>query len=266
MASDIKVSLLSATGGLDHIALIAISAPPDDMECLVYMQPVKVEIWAATSNNRANAVKVGESASGLFDHTGLPTPTTRYYWARAVDLSGNVGDFYPVSATGGISATTTLGTAQNAINQFTKAHQAVVALGDGIDLARSNARWSLRGRFVAREVAEMAGRYDRRGIRLYASALLFGEALGNALRKKETPPPLWITEALQTVIDNCTLVDGGEPRRIPPLPDDIPFVWRDTAHRLQSVQDTLLHFLHSRMPDSVPIPSPGAARTERGAE
>ena len=156
--------------------------------------------------------------------------------------------------------------AQNAINQFTKAHQAVVALGDGIDLARSNARWSLRGRFVAREVAEIAGRYDRRGIRLYASALLFGEALGNALRKKETPPPLWITEALQTVIDNCTLVDGGEPRRIPPLPDDIPFVWRDTAHRLQSVQDTLLHFLHSRMPDSVPIPSPGAARTERGAE
>ncbi len=118
MASDIKVSLLSATGGLDHIALIAISAPPDDMECLVYMQPVKVEIWAATSNNRANAVKVGESASGLFDHTGLPTPTTRYYWARAVDLSGNVGDFYPVSATGGISATTTLGTAQNAINQM----------------------------------------------------------------------------------------------------------------------------------------------------
>ncbi len=53
---------------------------------------------------------------------------------------------------------------------------------------------------------------------------------------------------------------------MPPLPDDIPFVWRDTAHRLQSVQDTLLHFLHSRMPDSVPIPSPGAARTERGAE
>ena len=143
--------------------------------------------------------------------------------------------------------------AQNAINQFTSAHRAVIALGDGIALARSNARWSLRGRLVAREVTEMAGRYDRRGIRLYASALLFGEALGNALRKKEAPPPPWLMEALQVVIANCELEEGQEPRRIPPLPKDIPFGWRDCVHRLSSVQDTLLHFLHSDLPDSVPI-------------
>ncbi len=98
--------------------------------------------------------------------------------------------------------------AQSAINQFTSAHRAVIALGDGIALARSNARWSLRGRLVAREVTEMAGRYDRRGIRLYASALLFGEALGNALRKKEAPPPRWLVEALQIVIANCELEEG----------------------------------------------------------
>lgn len=146
--------------------------------------------------------------------------------------------------------------AQSAINQFTQAHRAVIALGDGIALARSNARWSLRGRLVAREITEMAGRYDRRGIRLYASALLFGEALGNALRKKEAPPPPWLAEALQVVVANCALGEGETPQRIPPLPKDIPFGWRDCAHRLQSVEDTLVHFLHSGTPDSVPVPQP----------
>ena len=143
--------------------------------------------------------------------------------------------------------------AQNAINQFTSAHRAVIALGDGIALARSNARWSLRGRLAAREVTEMAGRYDRRGIRLYASALLFGEALGNALRKKEAPPPPWVSEALQIIIANCSLDEGVAPQRIPPVPKEIPFGWRDCVHRLESVQDTLLHFLHAGVPDSVPV-------------
>lgn len=143
--------------------------------------------------------------------------------------------------------------AQSAINQFTQAQRAVNALGDGIALARSNARWSLRGRLVAREVSEMAGRYDRRGIRLYASALLFGEALGNALRKKEASPPEWIARSLQSVIHNCNLEEGETPERLTPVPQDIDFSWRDTAFRLQSVNETLLHFLHSAQPDSVPV-------------
>ncbi|WP_343313653.1 FUSC family protein [Brucella sp. BE17] len=143
--------------------------------------------------------------------------------------------------------------AQNAITQFTAAHRAVIALGDGIALARSNARWSLRGRLVAGEVVEMAGRYERRGVRLYASALLFGEALGNALRKREAPPPRWIGEALNIVIANCALEEGTQPERIPPRPEDIPFGWRDCARRLEMVHDTLVHFLHAATPDSVPV-------------
>lgn len=145
---------------------------------------------------------------------------------------------------------------QSAINQFTQAQRAVNALGDGIALARSNARWSLRGRLVAREVSEMAGRYDRRGIRLYASALLFGEALGNALRKKEASPPEWIAQSLQSVIHNCNLDEGEVPERLTAVPQDIDFSWRDTAFRLQSVNETLLHFLHSAQPDSVPVRPP----------
>lgn len=146
--------------------------------------------------------------------------------------------------------------AQTAINQFTQAQRAVTALGDGIALARSNARWSLRGRLVAREVSEMAGRYDRRGIRLYATALLFGEALGNSLRKKEALPPEWIAQSLQSVIRNCNLDKDETPQRLMPVPQDIDFSWRDTAFRLQSVNETLLHFLHSALPDSVPVRTP----------
>ena len=33
----------------------------------------------------------------------------------------------------------------------------------------------------------------------------------------------------------------------------IPLGWRDCVHRLESVQDTLLHFLHAGVPDSVPV-------------
>ncbi|MCX2695812.1 FUSC family protein [Ochrobactrum chromiisoli] len=146
--------------------------------------------------------------------------------------------------------------AQSAINQFTQAQRAVNALGDGIALARSNARWSLRGRLVAREISEMAGRYDRRGIRLYATALLFGEAVGNALRKKEASPPEWISQSLQSVIHNCNLGEGDAPERLSPVPQDIDFSWRDAAFRLQSMNEILLHFLHSGQPDSVPTRPP----------
>ncbi|PWL19167.1 hypothetical protein DKP76_00960 [Falsochrobactrum shanghaiense] len=144
--------------------------------------------------------------------------------------------------------------AQNAVNQFASAQQAVVALGEGIALARSNARWSLRGRLIAREISEMAGRYDRRGIRLYACALLFGEAVGNALRKKETPPPEWVLRSLRIVIDNCAVEESEAAQRLTPMPENIAFGWRDTAFRLQAVNEALLHFLHSAHPDSMTVP------------
>ncbi len=83
----------------------------------------------------------------------------------------------------------------------------MVALSDGLALVRSDARWSLRGRLVASEITDMASRYERRGIRLYAAALLFGEALGNALRKKETEPPAWLMESPANC--HCQLLDGA---------------------------------------------------------
>ena len=55
-------------------------------------------------NNRAGAVKVGEGLYS-FVHDGLTTSTTRYYWVRGVDDSGNLGAYHPTSATAGVSAT-----------------------------------------------------------------------------------------------------------------------------------------------------------------
>lgn len=133
MATDIQVSSLTAVGGLDHIAMTALSGPPAGKECLSYMRPAKIEFWVATTNNRAGAVKIGESVTGLFDHTGLPTPTTRYYWARAVDDAGNVGDYYPASATAGVSASTTLGTAETAINAMGNAVNSNIAAAVNVE-------------------------------------------------------------------------------------------------------------------------------------
>ena len=38
--------------------------------------------------------------------TGLPSSVTRWFWACHVDRSSNVSTWFPVSATGGVSATT----------------------------------------------------------------------------------------------------------------------------------------------------------------
>lgn len=76
--------------------------------------------------------------------------------------------------------------AQTAGEEFAAASDGVVA---NIASARCAARWSLRGQLAAGETSEIVARYDRHAVRLYASALLFGEALANALRKSEAPPP-----------------------------------------------------------------------------
>ncbi|MCV0413470.1 MAG: hypothetical protein K5831_01125 [Brevundimonas sp.] len=67
----------------------------------------KIEIWEHTSNASGSAAKIGEvnaapGGSWGFTRSGLAAQTTRYYWAKAVDTSGNVSGFSAV-----VSATTT---------------------------------------------------------------------------------------------------------------------------------------------------------------
>lgn len=105
--SNIVVSGLAATGGVGQVAL---TWSVTEASCRSYLRLDKVEIWAASNNNRANAAKVGEIFGAQFVHAGLNRSTTRYYWVRARDASGNLGEFYPESATGGIVGTTTSNT------------------------------------------------------------------------------------------------------------------------------------------------------------
>ena len=102
--SGITLSGLTATGGVGQIAL---GWSVSESSCLPYLRLDKVEIWEATANNRDTAVKVGEVFGTQFVRTGLSRSTSRRYWVRARDASGNLGDWFPASATAGILGTTT---------------------------------------------------------------------------------------------------------------------------------------------------------------
>lgn len=94
-----------------------------------------VEVWEASANNRAGATLIGKPMGTSFIKQGLPGGSTRYYWLRAVDSSGNVSDYLPVSSTGGTVGTTLniTTTTQIADGIITTAHITVNTLnGDRI--------------------------------------------------------------------------------------------------------------------------------------
>lgn len=90
-----SLAVVAALGGYD----IAVSACPD-------ADYARTEIWEAISNDRATALRVFNGPGTRFARTGLPGSVTRWYWARHVDRSGNESTWFPVSASGGISAVT----------------------------------------------------------------------------------------------------------------------------------------------------------------
>ncbi len=138
--------------------------------------------------------------------------------------------------------------AEGAVRRLSKAHDNLVALSAGIDAARSAARWSLRGLLAAREVSEIAKCYDRHSIRIYASALLFGEALADAVRKRDGPPPEALERQVRRAAARCAELAGGDPvvgsaaalPSHPPLPVSAP--WRASLDRLALVEQALDRF------------------------
>ena len=137
-----------------------------------------------------------------------------------------------------------------ALHSLSGAHDSVIALGSGIVTARNSARWSLRGRLVARQVDEIAARYDRHAIRLYASALLFGESVADALRKGATPVPDGLLAHVERVAGRCAEISNGQnmQERLPdgedlPLVDEpAPPEWRSTVEHLHLVEQALAAF------------------------
>ncbi|MFJ7883560.1 aromatic acid exporter family protein [Pseudomonas sp. NPDC096917] len=138
--------------------------------------------------------------------------------------------------------------AQNAVLIFSRAHDSLITLENGISSARNTARWTLRGRFVSREVKDIASRYERHAVRLYASALLFSEAFADALRKEQGPPPASLYERLANVACGCAAIasDGEKPMLIPvsdnQLADAVSAPWQICLQHLATVESALVTF------------------------
>ena len=138
--------------------------------------------------------------------------------------------------------------AQSTVQLFSRAHDNLIALENGIDMARNTARWTVRGRFVSREVNEIASRYERHAVRLYASALLFAEAFADALRKEQGPIPDSLQQRLANVATRCAGLASGNPAPIELMPvpnnDRQPpsAPWQICLQHLSTVEGALLSF------------------------
>lgn len=131
--------------------------------------------------------------------------------------------------------------AQAALTHFFDERSSLLALGSGIALARSAMRWSVRGRLAPANAAEAAACYDRRAIRLYASTLLFAEALANALRRGDEPPP-GLADRVGRLASLCrSIADGSAPpaQTSRPAQDAGYPGWRTCLEHLQAVEQAL---------------------------
>lgn len=136
--------------------------------------------------------------------------------------------------------------AHTAVEQVSVARDSVIALNSSIGWARHAARWSLRGRLAASRVSAVVARYDRHAIKLYASTLLFGEALAGALRDGGPPPP-WLCERVHRIAELYGDIAGGKsPQQQLPLSPilmgSVPRSWRTCVSPLLAAEDALRAF------------------------
>ncbi|MCU1729865.1 FUSC family protein [Pseudomonas sp. 7P_10.2_Bac1] len=146
--------------------------------------------------------------------------------------------------------------AQNAVLIFSGAHDSLITLENGISSARNTARWTLRGRFVSREVKDIASRYERHAVRLYASALLFSEAFADAMRKEQGAPPASMHERLASIASGCAAIAGNDetfdlaPACDTPQDEAVSAPWQICLQHLSTVESALLSFGASAKSDA----------------
>jgi uncharacterized membrane protein YgaE (UPF0421/DUF939 family) len=133
--------------------------------------------------------------------------------------------------------------AEAALTHFFTSRQSLDAVVAGINAARGLSRWSVRGRLAAGGVAEIARRYDRRAIRLFASTLLFAEALADALRKGDEPPAGLLDRVAMVASACASLADGDGNHEALAISsaasDPVPADWQACLEHLRAVEDTL---------------------------
>ncbi|GAB5097495.1 FUSC family protein [Caballeronia sp. HLA56] len=203
---------------------------------------------ASAGGTRMIDVAIGTIVGLIFSQILLTPDPVRVIDAAARDLLERLAASFSacVEALNGHDAKK----AQAALRTFLAAHESLIALGAGIGSAQSAAKWSVRGRLAAHEVGEIAARYDRRAIRLFASSLLFEEAFANALRKNADPPPVSLSDRITCAATCCVCIaDGGEapeedPLCIPSPPDAdyIPSSWQSCLDHLKAVEEALASF------------------------
>ena len=137
--------------------------------------------------------------------------------------------------------------AQHAVFIFSGAHDSLITLENGIASARNTARWTLRGRFASREVKDIASRYERHAVRLYASALLFSEAFADAMRKEQGSPPAALHERLASVASGCAAIAGDTQQPVLAAYDDqqveaVSAPWQICLQHLSTVESALQSF------------------------
>ncbi|GGZ41472.1 FUSC family protein [Asticcacaulis endophyticus] len=135
------------------------------------------------------------------------------------------------------------------------AHRSIVSMNSSISNARDDAKWSLRGRFMAAEVRDIAARYDRHAIRLYAASVLFADNLNYVLRETAKDaggsPPESLIVRVETMADILRHMAEGDPLNMPAgsdAPPDYPRLQAESAawvvcyHHLDLVNKALKAF------------------------
>ncbi len=196
---------------------------------------------------RLEDVAVGVGVGLLFSQVLLTPDPVRQIDAAADDLLRRLEDAFEACADA--LEKNDAHRAAVALKRFSSAHESLIALSAGIDAARFQARWSLRGRFAARAVTDIASRYDRGAIRLYASSLLFGEAFADAMHTQAAPVPEGFAAAIRNTSIRCARLASNQPSDLQiPEVRDIGSGWLMTIEHWRAAFDVLnsLEELHPK--------------------
>jgi len=100
--SDIAITALAATPtlrGNKLKATVLATGPAANIPNLLLQTVI---FYASLTNDFATAAEVARGNPEALD-AGLIEERTYYYWARAIDASGNLGPVYPASPTAGVA-------------------------------------------------------------------------------------------------------------------------------------------------------------------